>query len=194
MRKLLNFNKNWIFENSEVCLPHTAIELPFNYFDEKTYQREFIYEKIIIPNSTWDNKEISVVFEAVMANTQVFLNNKKIVSHTDGYSPFIARLTDELKKGENILKVKIDGSENPSIPPFGGRIDYLTYAGIYRDVNLRITSQIFTQNIKIETPNILDEKKSLKVNVYLFNPKKLTLSGFLIAKLKDTNGLSLIHI
>ena len=61
-------------------------------------------------------------------------------------------------KGENILKVKIDGSENPSIPPFGGRIDYLTYAGIYRDVNLRITSPIFTQNIKIETPNILDEK------------------------------------
>ena len=158
MRKLLNFNKNWIFENSEVCLPHNAIELPFNYFDEKTYQREFIYEKIIIPNSTWDNKEVSVVFEAAMANTQVFLNNKKIISHTDGYSPFTARLTDELQKGENILKVKIDGSENPSIPPFGGRIDYLTYAGIYRDVNLRITSPIFTQNIKIETPNILDEK------------------------------------
>ena len=188
MRKLLNFNKNWIFENSKVCLPHNAIELPFNYFDEKTYQREFIYEKIIIPNSTWDNKEVCVVFEAAMANTQVFLNNKKIISHTDGYSPFTARLTDELQKGENILKVKIDGSENPSIPPFGGRIDYLTYAGIYRDVNLRITSPIFTQNIKIETPNILDEKKSLKVNVNLFNPKKLTLSGFLIAKLKDTNG------
>ena len=188
MRKLLNFNKNWIFENSQVCLPHNAIELPFNYFDEKTYQREFIYEKIIIPNSTWDNKEISVVFEAVMANTQVFLNNKKIVSHTDGYSPFIARLTDELKKGENILKVKIDGSENPSIPPFGGRIDYLTYAGIYRDVHLLITSPILIQNIKIETPNVLNEKKSVKVNVNLFNPKKLTLSGFLIAKLKDTNG------
>ena len=188
MRKLLNFNNNWIFENSEVCLPHNAIELPFNYFDEKTYQREFIYEKIIIPNSTWDNKEVSVVFEAAMANTQVFLNNKKIISHTDGYSPFTARLTDKLQKGKNILKVKIDGSENPSIPPFGGRIDYLTYAGIYRDVHLRITSPILIQNIKIETQNILDEKKSLKVNVNLFNPKKLTLSGFLIAKLKDTNG------
>ncbi len=191
MRKLLNFNDNWLFGSSEVCLPHTAIELPFNYFDEKTYQREFIYEKIIIPNSTWDNKEISVIFEAVMANTQVFLNNKKIVSHTDGYSPFIARLTDELKKGENILKVKIDGSENPSIPPFGGRIDYLTYAGIYRDVHLRITSPILIQNIKIETPNVLNEKKSVKVNVNLFNPKKITLSGFLIAKLKDTEGKTL---
>ena len=123
-----------------------------------------------------------------MANTQVFLNNKKIISHTDGYSPFIARLTDELKKGENILKVKIDGSENPSIPPFGGRIDYLTYAGIYRDVHLRITSPILIQNIKIETPNVLNEKKSVKVNVNLFNPKKITLSGFLIAKLKDTEG------
>ena len=54
----------------------------------KNLSKEFIYEKIIIPNSTWDNKEVSVVFEAAMANTQVFLNNKKIISHTDGYSPF----------------------------------------------------------------------------------------------------------
>ena len=104
--------------------------------------KESLFMKKLLSQPTWDNKEVSVVFEAAMANTQVFLNNKKIISHTDGYSPFTARLTDELK-GENILKVKIDGSENPSIPPFGGRIDYLTYAGIYRDVNLRITSPIF---------------------------------------------------
>ena len=52
MRKLLNFNDNWLFGSSEVCLPHTAIELPFNYFDEKTYQRELIYEKIINPNKS----------------------------------------------------------------------------------------------------------------------------------------------
>ena len=43
--------------------------------------------------------------------------------------------------------------------------------GFIEDVHLRITSPIFTQNIKIETPNVLDEKV-LKVNVNLFNPKK----------------------
>ena len=188
MRETFNFNNNWIFENSEVCLPHSAVELPFNYFDENIYQKEFIYEKIIKSEANWDNKEVCLVFEAVMANAHIYLNDKKIVSHTDGYTPFIARLTDELKKGENKLRVKIDGSENPSIPPFGGRIDYLTYAGIYRDVHLRITSPIFIHNIKIETPNVLEEKKSLKVRVELLNPKALDLSGFLTANFLNSEG------
>ena len=188
MRETFNFNNNWIFENSEVCLPHSAVELPFNYFDENIYQKEFIYEKIIKSEASWDNKEVCLVFEAIMANAHVYLNDKIIVSHTDGYTPFIARLTDELEKGENILRVKIDGSENPSIPPFGGRIDYLTYAGIYRDVHLRVTSPIFIHNIKIETPNVLEEKKSLKVRVELLNPKALDLSGFLTANLLNSEG------
>ena len=188
MRETFNFNNNWIFENSEVCLPHSAVELPFNYFDENIYQKEFIYEKIIKSEASWDNKEVCLVFEAIMANAHVYLNDKKIVSHTDGYTPFIARLTDELEMGENILRVKIDGSENPSIPPFGGRIDYLTYAGIYRDVHLRVTSPIFIHNIKIETPNVLEEKKSLKVRVELLNPKALDLSGFLTANFLNSEG------
>ena len=45
-------------------------------------------------------------------------------------------------------------------------------------------SPIFTQNIKIETPNILDEKKSLKVNVNLFNPK-INLVRFFNCKVED---------
>ena len=188
MRKTFNFNNSWIFENSEVCLPHSAVELPFNYFDESIYQKEFTYEKIINQKASWNDKEVCLVFEAIMANAHIYLNDKKIVSHTDGYTPFIARLTDKLKKGENKLRVKIDGSENPSIPPFGGRIDYLTYAGIYRDVHLRITSPIFIHNIKIETPNVLEEKKSLKVRVNLLNPKALNLSGLLIANLLNSEG------
>ena len=43
------------------------------------------------------------------------------------YSPSTARLTERLVEGDNLVTVKIDGSENPAIPPFGGQIDYLTY-------------------------------------------------------------------
>ena len=69
-----------------------------------------------------------------MANSVVYLNGVEIAAHKDGYTPFGARLTGRLKPGENLVTVTIDGSENPDIPPFGGRIDYLTYAGIYREV------------------------------------------------------------
>ena len=78
-----------------------------------------------------------------------------------------ARLTGKLKSGDNQLKVVIDGSENPAIPPFGGRIDYLTYAGIYRDVWLKVTAPVSIGSVKIETPDALAAKKSVTVRVEL---------------------------
>ena len=100
MRETFNFNNNWIFENSEVCLPHSAVELPLNYFDENIYQKEFIYEKIIKSEASWDNKEVCLVFEAIMANAHVYLNDKKKFLDTHGYTPYIARNTKNLKKRE----------------------------------------------------------------------------------------------
>ena len=42
MRSIVSFNNDWVFENGvAVTLPHTAVELPFSYFDERDYQREF---------------------------------------------------------------------------------------------------------------------------------------------------------
>ena len=40
-----DFNDNWLFEGRDlVRLPHTAVELPYSYFDETCYQREYSYE------------------------------------------------------------------------------------------------------------------------------------------------------
>ncbi|MFD2648489.1 glycoside hydrolase family 2 TIM barrel-domain containing protein [Devosia albogilva] len=189
MRPLIDFNSGWLFEGSEtVRLPHTAVELPFSYFDEKSYQRPFTYEKRFTADPSWNGKEVSIVFDGVMANCKVSLNGNETQSHRDGYTPFEVRLTGKLQPGENVLTVTIDGSENPEIPPFGGQIDYLTYAGIYRDVWLRVTSPIFVQNAKIETPNVLADHKSLRARIEIANPQNLPLSGTLLATLKDSQG------
>ena len=46
MRSVTTFNDGWLFEGKEVVtLPHTAVELPFAYFDETAYQRPFTYSK-----------------------------------------------------------------------------------------------------------------------------------------------------
>lgn len=189
MRPLIDFNSGWLFEGKDtVRLPHNAVELPFSYFDEKAYQREFTYEKRFAAEDTWQGKEVSVVFDGAMANSRVYLNGTEIAAHKDGYTPFEARLTGLLKSGENLLKVIIDGSENPAIPPFGGQIDYLTYAGLYREAWLRVTSDIYIGNGKVETPNVLADKKSVRARVDLSNPKNLPLSGTLVATLKDASG------
>lgn len=201
MRSLANFNENWTFhegfspelaktfrEGQAVSLPHSAVELPFNYFDETSYQRAFTYQKVLAWHPDFAGREVSLVFDAAMADSVVYLNGEQIIAHKDGYTPFEARLTGLLHEGDNLITVRIDGSENPAIPPFGGRIDYLTYAGIYRDVWLKVTAPVSIANIKIETANTLAEAKSVSVRCNLSNPQGLAFTGTVDIELKNAAG------
>ena len=186
MRILLDFNDDWLFEGRDhVGLPHNALELPFSYFDEKTYQKVFTYEKSFAADPGWAGKEVSLRFDGAMANAAVRLNGQLITRHADGYTPFTARLSGILKPGVNHISVTIDGAENPAIPPFGHVIDYLTYAGLYREVWLDIAAPVFISNVKIETPDVLDAEKRLSAQVWLANPQGKPLSGKLVARLKQ---------
>ncbi|MGV1836169.1 glycoside hydrolase family 2 protein [Rhizobium rhizogenes] len=204
MRSVVAFNESWTFhegfsaadagsrqEGQPVALPHTAVELPFNYFDEKSYQRAFTYQKILPWSDDFAGREVSLVFDAAMADAVVYLNGEEIVAHQDGYTPFEARLTGRLKQGDNLITVKIDGSENPEIPPFGGRIDYLTYAGIYRDVWLKLAAPVSIANIKVETGNVLDDSKSATVRCDITNPQSLAFNGMVTANLRAPDGKAL---
>ena len=192
MRSLIDFNSGWLFEGKdEVRLPHNALDLPFNYFDETAYQRVFSYEKRFTVDPAWNGKEIAIVFDGAMANAKVSLNGEAIATHKDGYTPFEARLTGKLKDGENVLTVTIDGSENPEIPPFGGQIDYLTYAGIYREAWLRVTAPVYVGSGKVETPDALADRKTVRARIDLANPQDLPISGTLVAKLLDSSGATI---
>jgi len=201
MRITENFNGNWLFREGfeptrvdtmqggeRVRLPHSAVELPYNYFDETDYQKPFTYQKVIDWREDFEGQEVSLVFDAAMADSVVYLNGREIAAHKDGYTPFEARLTPYLRQGENLVTVKIDGSENPDIPPFGGQIDYLCYAGLYRDVWLKVASPVSIANVKIETPDALAEKKTVTARVFLANPQGLAVSGTLDAKIRRKGG------
>ena len=201
MRIIENFNGNWLFrhgfeparvsalqEGEIVRLPHSAVELPYNYFDETEYQKPFTYQKVLAWRPEFEGSEVSLMFDAAMANSVVYLNGREVVAHKDGYTPFEARLTPHLVQGDNLVTVKVDGTENPEIPPFGGQIDYLCYAGIYRDVWLKVASPVSIGNVKIETPDALAERKSVTARVFLANPDDRTFSGKLTATIADKNG------
>ncbi|SES44616.1 glycoside hydrolase family 2 TIM barrel-domain containing protein [Rhizobium sp. NFR03] len=200
MRRYESFNGNWTFSEGfdaaragqplsgeTVRLPHTAVELPYNYFDETSYQKAFTYQKVVAWEEGFEGREVSLVFDGAMADSEVYLNGEKIAFHRDGYTPFEARLTDRLKPGDNLVTVKIDGSENPEIPPFGGMIDYLCYAGIYRDVWLKVTRPVSIRNMKIETPEALSASK-VTVRVDLANPRSQPLAGTIRVSIADKAG------
>ena len=122
MRRYETFNGNWIFAEGfaedrvhalqageTVRLPHSAVEVPYNYFDETCYQKAFTYQKVIAWEAGFEGREVSLVFDGAMADSVVWLNGETVIAHKDGYTPFEARLTPHLKRGDNLLTVKIDG-------------------------------------------------------------------------------------
>ena len=201
MRKVINLNGEWTFRagfdaastatvlaGETVRLPHNAVELPLNYFDERAYQQPFTYQKRLAWQPEFEGREVVLVFDGAMADAVVYLNGEEIAAHADGYTPFEARLTGRLKAGDNLVTVKIDGAENPAIPPFGGQIDYLTYAGLYRDVWLRATSPVYIDRLKIETLDALATAKTVSVRCDLANPRALPLDGTLVLTLRAADG------
>ncbi|MEP3049008.1 MAG: glycoside hydrolase family 2 TIM barrel-domain containing protein [Roseibium sp.] len=201
MSNMQKFCDDWIFTagfepekasltlgGEQVNLPHTAVELPFDYFDENCYQKQFTYQKRIGWSEEFVGKEVRLVFDGVMANAKIYVNGEFAGTHPDGYTPFDIRLTDFLGPDGCLITVGIDGSENPDIPPFGGRIDYLTYAGIYREVWLMVSDKISIGNVKIEPQEVLSGEPSVSVDVCFHNPVDVFGTGTLVGELLSPEG------
>jgi beta-galactosidase len=205
MRNLTSFNSGWTFHPEfsddlvankragiEVRLPHNAVDLELNYFDEAAFQRAFVYQKTLAWRSEYTGREVSLVFDGAMADTVVWINGREAARHKDGYTPFEVRVSEFLVPGDNLVSVRVDGTENPEIPPFGGQIDYLTYAGIYRDVWLKVTDPVSIRHVKIETANELTDAKSVRVACAIANPHGHAVAGKLTVDLCADDG-SVLH-
>ncbi len=173
MRTIIPLNRNWSFsyidkngetiQSENITLPHTNLELPCNCFDETDYQFESYYSRILkIPETAGANR-VFLDFEGVMAAAEVFIDDKPAGDHKGGYTPFTVEITNFVRPGaEHSLTVRTDARENPEIPPFGNVIDFLTFGGIYREVQLRLVSPVFISDvfakpvISSETGNSLD--------------------------------------
>lgn len=185
------FNEAWTRSaapGQNITLPHNAHDLPWNYGDERAYQRAFTYQRQLPWHPGFEDREVLLHFEGTMADARVFLNGTLLGHYRDGYTPFQARLTRHLIIGDNLITVCLDGTENGDIPPFGGRIDYLTYAGIYRDVWLDVRPALAIGALKIEIDDPLGAAPVPRVRISLANPQGLEPSGTLTLHLNDPDG------
>ena len=168
-RLVKTINSGWEFqlENSQkskiVIIPHTWNEE--DAFSEGDYFRgKGVYSKQIFIPENWQDQAIFLKFEGANQVTKVFVNGKMAGEHTGGYTSFMVELSDHLKFGEsNLLKITVDNSHNNDIPPL--EADFNFYGGIYRDIELIVTSKTHFKlsgekagNMLIKTPEVSREK------------------------------------
>jgi beta-galactosidase len=161
----LNFDDSTF---DHVVVPHTNIALPWHGFDDKSYEFVALYRRRFKLPPAARGQRVFVDFEGVMTASTVWLNGQRLGEYKGGYTPFSFELTPHLNfDGENLLAVDVDSSERPDIPPFGNRIDYLTFGGIYREVSLRVVPVIYIENIFAQPRNVLSEHPSLDVQCFI---------------------------
>jgi beta-galactosidase len=127
----------------EVDLPHANLELPYNAFDERSYQFVSAYARDFELAGPSAAKRVFLDFEAVMTACEVWVNGEKAGSHVGGYTPFTLDVSGLVREGRNRLVLRVDSTERADIPPFGHVIDYLCYGGIYRGAFLRVQDAAF---------------------------------------------------
>lgn len=221
-RQVLNFNTNWKFCNQEdfrasqhslppengfsfsdwqtVCLPHTAKIEPLVVVNP--WVGISWYEKEFIANPAWKTQKVSIEFEAVMQQADIWLNGKHMFTHYGGYLPFSIDISKELNYGKpNILIVKTDNADNAEVPP--GKpikeLDFCYYSGIYRNVSLVVTNPLHITDavqanipasggVRVWFPEISKDSASIAVSTHILNESDSRKEFSLSYKLFDKSG------
>jgi beta-galactosidase len=203
MSEKISLNNNWhyvphyeagmeceVFSKFQlVHLPHTNIELPYNYFDERDSQFISCYQNTFFVDESYKEKIGFIRFEGVMTYAKVFLNGAYIGDHKGGYTPFECELNENIHYGNsNTITVVVDSTEREDIPPFGGQIDYLTYGGIYREVSLLFYDPLYIKNAQIKCEDTLEVKKKLVIDIYTVNTLQVSQEATLNMTVQDASG------
>lgn len=127
-------DKNWRTLN----LPHDwTIEGSYSPDNGGDWQSGYlpggvgVYRKTFPYSKDWDGKKVSITFEGVYMNSEVWINGHSLGVRPNGYVGFTYDLSPYLNTGKNVIAVKVDHSK-----PLSGR--WYTGSGIYRHVWLNI--------------------------------------------------------
>ncbi|TDE14911.1 glycoside hydrolase family 2 protein [Jiangella asiatica] len=150
-----------------VTLPHSTTTLPWHGFDRAAYQFVSVYRRTVEVPEGFTGRVFLDVDGAMTAST-VWCNGVLVGEHLGGYTPFSMELTAQVARDRpNVIAIRVDATERPDIPPFGGRMDYLTFGGIYRDVTLRLVPQVFVADVFAKPVRVLEAERAIEVSCEL---------------------------
>lgn len=161
-----------VFET--IQLPHNLYDFPLHYFNEKTWPKKAWYRKLLKTNLIDRTKRTQLMFEGIMVQADLYINRQFVGHSKSSYLPWIVDINEylSLEDSQEIL-VHVDTQEDPTIPPFGHVLDYLTFGGIYREVYLIQTHEYAFKRLKIHTLNTHQLEVSFESYTQL--PNTLTL-------------------
>ena len=164
----------------------------YNYGrDYKTYGKNFrfndekgMYKYNFTVPVSWKNKEISIVFDGSMTDTEVKINGKAAGEiHQGAFYRFKYNITDKLKFGkQNLLEVTVSKmSADASVNNAERLADYWIFGGIFRPVFLEAVPKKHIDYIAINAKS----DGSFAMQAFVKNNKS---QEYLVTEISDADG------
>jgi len=128
-----------------------------------------------------------VVFDGVMANSDVYLNGELLGHRPYGYVSFVYELTPHLRAGKNVIAVKVDDSQQPASRWYPG-------AGINRQVRLITTgdAHIVPWGTFVTTPAVMAGSATIHIRSTVTNESAAAAKLSLRVQLTGPNGSAVL--
>jgi beta-galactosidase len=141
------------------------------------------YRKTFQVPKEWKDKNISIYFEGVYMNSEVFVNGKSLGIYPYGYSSFSYDLSPYLEFGnQNVIAVRVDNSQQVNSRWYSG-------SGIYRHVWMMVTDPVHVKQwgVAITTPDVTSSKATVQLKTKVKNETSATQSIILKTLLWNKN-------
>ncbi len=137
------------------------------------------YRKEFTAPANFGNRFITIDFDGVYKNSEVWINGKYLGKRPYGYSSFSYEIGKYLKTGKNLIAVKVDNSAQPDSRWYSG-------SGIYRNVWLTSTAKIAVA--KWGTFVSAHQSGSIKIEAQIQNKTLKSQSVIVAHAIYDPNG------
>ena len=183
-RETQNFNFDWRFHKDDIAGGQAIslddsgwrrLDLPHDWSIEGQFSKEnssctgylpggigWYRKEFKIPNE-YKGKRIFISFDGVYNNSEVWINGTHLGNRPNGYISFQYDLTPYINYGtKNLIAVRVDHSKE-------GDSRWYTGSGIYRNVNLIITSPVHIKQwgVYAAPKDVSAESASLDIDVNL---------------------------
>jgi beta-galactosidase len=206
IRQHLLIDHNWKFIQSDVKHAEKlgfndtnwrTLNLPHDWSIEGEFKEDAItkgpggylptgigwYRKHLSLSATGKDQQYWIEFDGVYMNSDVWINGQHLGKHPYGYTSFYYDLTSYIKKGENIISVRVDNSVQPNSRWYSG-------SGIYRHVWLDIAGPVhITQwGTYITTLQADSSSATISVRTSVENKSSVAKKVVLRSVVKDETG------
>ena len=199
----VNFNKDWRFtklanitdsdeafskldfdaaEWEPVSLPHTTNIEPQTVNDQ--WQGIAWYRKSFDVPVNPSTKKVFLDLEAAMNFSKIWINGTLVSEHHGGYLPVKVDITNYVEKGNNVIAIRLDNTDNDITGPKPlKRLDFNMYGGLYRNAWLHFSEKVYISDavlakkvagggIFVTYPKVTNEVSEVAVKTHIINEEK----------------------